>query len=371
MSGIFATPIFISNHDKRKVYMQKYGDRISFVIYAMNFTSGEENSVLSALDIARYCPKLLQFRGDTFHDESVLTALAGGYPLLECLTVIGHSCSADAVLSLSRGCTRLKRLDLSAPTGDVYEECLVALVRTNPGLVSFIAHCGSTTSRLLCEIAMNCSNLEEVVLSLVGITEAAIHLLLQRCTRLRSLSLTNCMAEETEEGLQRTVSASLKELFLNNVALNDDELLALLQACPSLTSLTVLECLELEHLDMVQFGTLCPSLEELRLRDNSSAFDDAALEDITENCPALRVLQIPESQDVSDAALTALVIACPLLEELDIAGCMDVTDRFLYALAEHGSSLIALNAIGCPRITYDGLEMLSQGCSNLKDVHVE
>jgi hypothetical protein len=372
--GIFITSAFIRDQERTKEYFRMHGESLRWAECCFSPTYRQwpcsEDIQPIAITILKHCPRLVRFGGYGFQDEKILMTLATFCPLLEDIAIDGYGCTSDALLALSQGCRKLTRLHLTS--SGATEDCLVALVRSNPSLVTLIAHCKGVTHRLFCELAMSCRNLEIVVVGEARVTAVAIHLLLQQCQSLRELDLMACHIEESTDELAMMVqSTSLRELTLIDTIIDDSHLLGLLQVCPRVTNLTLRECLELEQLNDLQFGTLCPCLQELCLHYNPTVLDDAAVRNIAEHCHQLRVLQIPDSHDVSDAALTALVMACPLLEELDIGGCMDVTDRFLFAIAEHGSSLTSLNAIGCPRITDEGLEMLRQRCPNLEDVQTD
>jgi hypothetical protein len=366
MSGIYATVVFMREHERRKQYLQKYGKAIRWIEYGHGWSiwPDQTNSEQSAMEVVRSCPNLVRFRGEHSHKENVLEALVENCPFLADIAVGGYTCSVSAMFALSRSCTKLKKVQLSSI--NVNEECLTALVRSNPDLVSFTAHCAGATNRLIRELASSCAGLVEVSLGSVSVTDATIHFLLKQCKNLRVLALRGCPVDDSTEGPEFTIHASMRELYLTNVDIDDGEILGLLQVCPGLTHLELRECSRLEQIDALHIGSHCPGLQELCLHDNPSVLNDAELIEISENCRDLRKLEIPESSDVSDESLIRVVMQCLLLSELDITGCMDVTDRSLSVLAEHARGLKVLEMYGCPKVTNAGVEAVRAACKAMQ-----
>jgi hypothetical protein len=117
--GFFATPAFMSDHERRSEYLRKNGEGIHWVDYKPQDSTDEENSVRSAIDVSLYCPKLMRFFDDRHHHDAVLTAISNGCLFLEDVRLSCGVYSSESVTVLAGRCTRLKHGELkSSPRAD-------------------------------------------------------------------------------------------------------------------------------------------------------------------------------------------------------------------------------------------------------------
>jgi hypothetical protein len=138
-SGLHVSETLINKYDRRLQYLTQHGRCIQWIQYG-RYCEFDSECLNSAKDIAQCCPNLRIFKGWRCQDESVLTKIAQCCPLLEEISGFVN-CTSQAVLDLSKGCRNLKRVELECPNLD--EDCMIALVRSNPGLLSLCTYAKS------------------------------------------------------------------------------------------------------------------------------------------------------------------------------------------------------------------------------------
>jgi hypothetical protein len=282
------------------------------------------------VDVAEHCPNLQTFDGADYHDDSVLSALSKGCHSLQQLRITG---SSEGVCELAKRCAGLKRIELLSTNLD--EKCLIALVRSNPGLLIFRTCAVGATQNFLRELAVSCRSLVSLRVSDVYLMQASVYFLLETCKDLRNLQLTNCAFFPPEVKVARSANyTNMQRIHLSNVDIMIEELDELLCACPSLTHLELWNCKELTDLESLSVGSYCPSLQVLSIVGNASSAGDKMLLDISQHCPRLRVLRIPDSPNATDTGLSAIIKYCPLLSEVGIQGCGGVSVELKQAIEQ-------------------------------------
>jgi hypothetical protein len=292
------------------------------------------------------------------------------------------------ITEMSKCCTNLKGLELA--TCELDDKCLIALIRSNPGLKSFSLRGGEASSRIVLELARNCTGLSELAVNYMDLSLDLLIYLLRQCGELSSLSITGCgfnnnsIADVTQHlsevsndnsslhppTARAPVHQNMRTLRLDNFELFTDELDALLRACPCLTALEVWGCEQLEDLDAVPFGTYCPCLQRLSVLGNASVPGSAMLLDVSQHCSGLRSLEIHFSDNLTTTGLGAVARQCPLLEEANFHGCRDVTHHGLLALAKHSRSLKSLILTDCADLSEEALRTVMQSCDQLVELSV-
>jgi hypothetical protein len=305
-----------------------------------------------------------------------LIQIAQHCPLLEDFAVTRGSCTDAFVLELSKHCKSLKRFDLMCP--NLEEGSLLALVRSNPGLVSFTtsAYYGAT-EHLLRELALTCHGLTKLSLKSfrLSVTLATVCFVLSRCPNLVSVHLDSCVFVNPDimapnSAAVVSMSTSMRNLTIYNVTIKTEQLDCLLRLCPGLTGLQLSFCKVLIGLEEMPIGTFCPSLEVLVINGNTGAAGDELLLDLSAHCPHLRLLRIPEGYFESGNAVATLARRCALLEELDLSDSGGVTDDCLCALAVFAVHLKFLDLWGCDQITDVGVTAVMEGCVRLVGLDV-
>jgi hypothetical protein len=246
------------------------------------------------------------------------------------------------VLELSKGCKKLKRVELRCTQLD--EACMIELVRSNPGLLSLNTFAVGLTDKFMYELAVSCRSLTRLELVDVKkpIAQNAIHHLLER-TPLSYLHLDSCMVSFPKDGfLLPVTSATMRTLSLHEIDFDEEQVNALLHACPQLLRLELANCRDYFELDSLLVGTNCPLLQELAITDESPFDGDDLLLDISAHCPQLRVLHISTCGACTITVLPAVVRRSLLLETVKIINCKNLGDNVLLALAESCRSLRTL-----------------------------
>jgi hypothetical protein len=334
-------------------------------VYDPNKLSSRQRN--SAIDIAKYCPRLTKFHGQDWQDVTVISALARGCPMLEDVQLGGSTCTSETIVELSRHCTSLKTVCLDHCEGT--EESLVALVRSNPGLESFTIHGEGASDRFLDALALHCPNFAELSISNAFVSERAVFAFLTGCHSLKRFRILNGMYESDLDRpvleAPRTVCKSLEVLHLSGMMIDTGVVQRLLAVCPNLTHLKIWGSAALSDLEALQIGARCPLLRKLMLGCNEGLVTDKILVDIVEKCARLTGLEIPDCEAVTTAGLSAVVRACPKLETLELNDSAEVTDEFLTVLAESCGSLQVLHINRCSEVTDTGVSAVLQGCPAL------
>jgi hypothetical protein len=379
VAGFHVTRSFLHNHEERVEYLKKQGHGLVWVKYGAYFAIRDDvhdtaeiqrTSVRSAMDVAQYCPNLRQFHGEYYHGDSVLVKIAQSCPQLENFKAWFENITDVTITALSKGCSKLKRVDVWAR--HLSEECLIALVRSNRGLTTLSTPAKGVTDTFICELGLNCRDLEDFYIPNVTVSLSSIYALLEQCPRLRCLALDETTFSPMLLGTMPTVSRSMRELFICAVNITNAQLSELLTACPGLTVLDIATSSSTEllmDLQQLRIGARYPSLQKLRLSHVSDAVADEALLEISQYCPLLRALDVYNCAFSTDA-LCAVARQCPLLQEVAVGRCWEVTDEFLVTLAQHCPRLLTLDVSECRLVTDKGLAAVMQGCPGLAELDV-
>jgi hypothetical protein len=372
VTGFYATSTFLNSTELRRMYLQEHGGAIRWIKFLSDFATSVNFSAYAPAvrDIVQYCPNLTRLDGETCLDETTLSALARSCPLLEELSICGRGYTCGAVVALSKHCTRLRELSLTcANVSD--EECLIALIRANPGLQTFSTCAAGATERFLRELALNCAGLADFSINCVNVTLPSIYFLMKHCPLLSRMYIEDARFLPSAEEQPLVQCASMRSLTLSGLDILDEELDALLQCCPGLTELEVWSCDALDELDTLAVAEHCPALQKLAMFGNASAAGDEVLRCVGNRCPQLRELQIQEGEAVSDRGVIAVLRKCPLLEHLDVYGCKRITDKCLAILPACCPKLRVLIVCECPKITEAGVDAVMQGCADLAALGVD
>jgi hypothetical protein len=369
VSGLFVTSNFSLQNGTS--YLQHHGRHIQWVDHEGNWRPRADCSQHTTA-LAQYCSRLMRLNASTCLDEEGLMRIIQHCPLLEELTV-ASSCTSQVVMELSRTYSRLKRLSLHARR--LSEECLIALVRSNPGLLSFSTNADGATGAFVFELAKRCSGLEELSLSTMTVNHAPLHCLLRNCPNMTSLRLSDILYVPPEEEFALTKFTSMRKFVVHvceQTSRDVSQLGELVRACPNLTSLSLCYWPTLLDEAILPLSAHFSSLQNFFLGDFCGCrVRDEVLLDISKHYPQLITLEIPCSFDVTDIGLVAVAAHCPLLQLVDVTCCLAVTDDTLFALAQNCRALLRLLMIGCDRVTDDGVTAVIKGCPDLVDLEVD
>jgi hypothetical protein len=267
---------------------------------------------------------------------------------------------------MSKRYSKLKRVELNDRR--LSEAGLMALVRSNPSLVSFRTSAHEATEAFVRELARCCTGLTELSLTGVDVAHASLCYLMKQCPEMASLALADGSYLPSMMEIELPVLTNMRKIVFGQLfesSVNTRQLYGVLHACPNLTSLEVWECPVLSENTILPIGTRFPSLQRIRLFECGSAVENKLLIDISKHYPLLRELTIPSSDRVTDAGIIAMARKCPLLEKLDVSRCFKLTDASLFALAQCCPSLKDLAAFRCAKFTDVGITAVMQACPGL------
>jgi hypothetical protein len=363
VSGFRATSVFLRKHYRRQDFLKQNGHFVRWV----EFTYTSDTLTPCALDVAENCPQLKRLHGADLLSAEELVMIALQCPLLEEIEFGIGGCPCEALIDFAQHCTGLKRV--KAMCQDMFEEGLVALVFSNPGLLSFGTSCENVTDYLVQALALSCTSLTDLSIGKASLQLASIYLLLRHCPSLNRLALNASLhAGAREADPEPVVYKNMRSLRLVDSDIWFDAVDNLLRCFPRLVTLSLIGCYNLVELDSLPIGTRCPALQELTLRDNGSSVGDHLLLDVSTHCPHLRVLHIPRSYSTSAEGIDAMARSCPLLEDININRCKGVTDTFLILLAENCRDVRTLSVRGCSVVTGVGVLAVMQQCKKLREL---
>jgi hypothetical protein len=233
---------------------------------------------------------------------------------------------------------------------------------------------------------------------------STVQSVVHQCRGLRKIELfassqtaiTNELLEEIAEHspeLETLVIYASKELCREPLAITPG-VLHVLKRCSQTLRMLVLECVALRDADIEAMVPFMRNLKQLSVLQ--SKITNVGLTALADNCRQLETLEIPFARRISDAGALRLC-DMPALAELDLRNaklsssgtaavlsklhnlhylnlnhCTGVKDVALRSLARNslGSNLRVL-LLACCKITNEGLELISQHCSQLVAVNLE
>jgi hypothetical protein len=365
VDGFHVTTAFIRDRASKRAYLTGHGHFIKWIVYEYISSRDTEHRLHMQLatDIAECCPNLMHFQAKYCYDESVIMKIAQGCKILEELNLAtgfgAESRSSHLISELAKSCTQLKHVTMRC--NKVPEESLVALVRSNPGLLRLNIEGFGAADEFIRELALSCPRLTTLHMTQIGVAQSAIVFLLKHNAAIASLDISSCRVASAQ-ALEPFVCNSLQKLHLSGVGIQFDALDHLLRGCPGLTDLDVHDCPDLRKVRDIFFGSHCPALQCLSFYDNTNFACDSMLRDVSEHCPQLRTLKVYDSYHINSAILTSVATHCTILEEVRFRSCAGVDDAFLTALAQNCRGLKILEVSGCNKITDAGRRSPNDSC---------
>eukprot|EP00736_Rhodelphis_marinus_P003785 Rmarinus@m.2637 len=281
---------------------------------------------LTYLDVS-YCPNVT--------DEAFAGA-AAGCPYLETLLIQSCPISDKTLKYLSRGCSRLRFLDVSS--------------------------CKLVGDTGFCALARSCPNLEGIGVSCCPISDVGFRTLGEHCPALSFADLS--CSHVTDEGMLAISQGCmlLRTLNLTWCSISDDGVDHLISHHRALTALEVSFCEQVSDRTVEQLSDHCPLLQHLSLRCTDVSFKavvSLALPHLTtlrlSNCPVSEATEEPfrglcglrrlelDRVVLFDGLLLDLARSCPHLSELCLSCCPVVTPAGVLAFLESAPGLRTLH----------------------------
>ncbi|KAG6543698.1 hypothetical protein Mapa_014882 [Marchantia paleacea] len=252
-----------------------------------------------------------------------------------------------------------------------------------------VSACQGLSDKALKVVGDSCKELRVFsLLNCEAVSDMGLKAVTMSCRSLESLHVEGCSGI-TQVGLKAALAnrgGQLKALRLSNCSgvvekgLTDKELL---QTCSALKSLSITDCIGVGNDCLGMLVRSCPSLEVLDL-SGLSAVGDSGLKHLVGGAKRkLRKLNLTGCVKVTDVGVCAVIQHCAgNLRSLILEGCIKVSDKSLQALAATCSGIEDLDVSKCG-ITDEGLEAVLvengpvlkslslAGCKALTDKSVE
>ena len=281
--------------------------------------------------IGSQCPNLTKLHvaapANSTITNAALRAVIGGCPLLEDLRFQGvGACSNIFDLSaLVSCCPRLERLYLASVrfTGDD----LIRLCQARPGLLSLELFVNHITDAGIRAIAAYCHKLQKFGLGSSSVSQDAICTLFTRCVDLRTIRCND------------------------NELMTDRSVTTLLQCCTNLKSL-VLSNSRLTDVSMMAIAMYGKCLEDLQLYDLDQVTDESLIL-ISRHCKRLKTICLSECELITARCGRALIANGKQLEQLRFNECPKIDDDECTFWSE-------VDELRCKGMGYRGLRIL--GC---------
>jgi hypothetical protein len=149
--------------------------------------------------------------------------------------------------------------------------------------------------------------------------------------------------------------------------LNAQSFLQLARACPGLERLPP-GSIEFDDAGLLSLSLYCPKLNNL---SGLSDVSDAGLRQAISNLSELQEIELHKCDRISDDGISILVASgLSKLQTLRIIACHSITDVGISALASC-EQLVCLWLYSMPHIQSPSIATMLQGCSKLKDIHID
>lgn len=204
-------------------------------------------------------------------------------------------------------------------------------------------------------LAGHLPGLEKLILKDKFVDENTLSIILNGCTKLVSLDLSNKIYQHFDKSLYPTFMCltegvySLTELDLSFLPIDKRSIERLVRGFPSLTALK-LECCTVISDDLRMLSEGFSGLRELSLAENER-IDSESLTHLVSNCSQLTRLSLRDNLYCTDQGMIAIGEGCSDLTALDLMYCRHPTTEGVIAFTKKCSRLASLNvnAFGCVR----------------------
>jgi serine/threonine protein kinase len=187
---------------------------------------------------------------------------------------------------------------------------------------------------ILIEVSRSCTQLTHLILDGIGMTDYGLQNVVQNCSRLQTIrfrygdGVSDASLHQIAKSCPNVKSLSIAFWSkYNQLSVSDQAIKNLLQCCTSLTELSLSNCLTLTAACFPEVGFF-PLLQTLNLSD-CVQLNDFAIRRITESCPNLRKLFLNNVNNLTSSSLEAIALGCPLLEDLFLTSCCCFKDETL------------------------------------------
>jgi len=275
-------------------------------------------------------------------DDLVMT-MASECSLLETVSLIGCGITDASVLALGRGCNNLRELSVKDCI-NLTDDAFIYLGGTMQSVN--MSGCYTVTAATPHSLALRCPRLEHLNLNGIAITDEALLVLAQRCSKLHTLVLS----DETPFGGHR---------LLTDAGLADFRML------PNLRILNLQGANMLTDSGILTLSNSCPNMKRLNI-GSCFRITDRGLSFIVRGMQDLSHLSVFRCFNVTDEAIMA-VVALPRLQHLNLHNCVSLVKAM--RILVRSPQLHTLNVAGCTNIPPEDVDIFQRYRPNVKIVN--
>ncbi|OWM71753.1 EIN3-binding F-box protein 1-like [Punica granatum] len=203
-----------------------------------------------------------------------------------------------------------------------------------------------------------------------GVTDRGLSCIARACPSLKALSLWS-ISSISDEGLFEVAREcrSLEKLDLCRCpCLSSKGLIAIAKHCPNLTALSIESCSMIGNEGLEAIGRFCPRLQSVSIKDCPLVGDRGAVSLVSSAPSVLSKIRL-QGLNITDFSLAVIGHYGQAVTSLVLSGLKNVTEKGFWVMgnAQGLKRLASLTIISCG-LTDVGLEVLGNGCPNLKQV---
>jgi len=188
---------------------------------------------------------------------------------------------------------------------------------------------------------------------------------LSKCPQLESLNI-RCCQNVTNKGIEEVLKSceKIKVLNLEAIEISENDFVAIIQRASQLTSLAVPSPEALKEQAGFALSKCCPNLKAINI-GMASMPNPSFVQICVKGFPLLESFYC--MGDLEDQAIGLLANHAPRLKSL-IAVRGSFTNVSLFSLGMHSKQLETLELANYLRVTDEGIKVLIQGCSKIKQI---
>jgi len=216
-----------------------------------------------------------------------------------------------------------------------------------------------------------------------------ISLNLEYCNSVTDITLGTLLGG----GQPKSAVLPLRKINLSHTNISDLGIRFLVQRCPKLKSITLKACHSITNVSLSMIAQHCQNISELNVAECSNITDYGVQIIAQQSKSNLYLLDLNDCPEITDQLFQYLCFYCPNLKQLRIRGTrittdgilhltstlaltelnlhgLEVTDDLLCHIGYHQKKLQILDISFCYKSTVAGLRALLKGCMILRELHV-
>lgn len=284
-----------------------------------------------------------------------------------------HDCfgPADAALAeVASCCTQLEELSIRRVDISDSTMCEVARGCTNLEVLC-IDSCTNVSSDSITEVANMCKKLRHVTVANTRNVSRGLVNLVYLCTNLETIAFTNVSPSITS--LLTSVRGGTQLTSINiarNPMTTGDVVTSLARAHPALRNLDVSLCTRVTDASIIEVARCCAALESLRVAQ-CSTLTDASICEIARKCTRIKTIDLSVCTNITDSAVIAIAHNCPRLECIKLDYCTRITNASILEISRCCPRIKEISIFLCHEVTENAIYTAAQRCSQLSRIRAQ